>query len=162
MKITVRFLILLSLVCSITGQSISFSQAKPKLSTQVSLSALKEDELYLEILAEQFGRLYFFIPILLTLVERGGAGSYIQIRIFTWEELEKKVLLIWENPGIIDEKSQEYKRAPKNVIPDSMVHSFKIEAEPHASRKSILICLDDCFFDLHNSVLSEIRIIPML
>ena len=107
---------------------------------------LKEDKLYLEILPDQCGRMYLMIPTLWTSVENGGAGSYLPLRVFVWEKMEKKVLLVWKNATVVAEKSQEYKRALKNVVPDSIVCSFKIESAPHPVRKSILICLDDCFF----------------
>ena len=107
---------------------------------------LKEDKLYLEILPDQCGRMYLLIPTLWTSVGNGGAGSYLPLRVFIWEKMEKKVLLLWKNTTVFAEKSQEYKRALKNVVPDSIACSFTIESEPHPVRKSILICLDDCFF----------------
>ena len=107
---------------------------------------LKEDRLYLEILPDQFGRTYLFIPTLWTSVGNEGAGDYLPLKVFIWEKLEKKVLLLWKNTTVAAEKSAEYKRALKNVVPDSIVYSFKIESEPHPDRKSTLICLDDCFF----------------
>ncbi len=107
---------------------------------------LKEDKVYLEIKPEQFGPMYLFIPTLWTSLGNGGAGSYLPLKVFVWEKLEKKVLLIWKNTDVSVEKSAEYRRALKNVVPDSIVFSFKIESDPHPERKSTLICLDDCFF----------------
>jgi len=107
---------------------------------------MKEDKLYLEILPDQYDRMYLFIPTLWTSVGNGGAGSYLPLRVFVWEKMEKKVLLLWKNTTVVAERSQEYKRALRNVVPDSIVCSFTIESEPHPVRKSILICLDDCFF----------------
>lgn len=107
---------------------------------------LKEDKLYLEILPAQFGRMYLFVPTLWTSVGNEDAGNHLPLKVFTWEKLEKKVLLLWKNTTVAAEKSAEYKRALKNVVPDSIVSSFKIESEPHPERKSTLICLDDCFF----------------
>ncbi|MFB0518502.1 MAG: zinc-dependent metalloprotease, partial [Acidobacteriota bacterium] len=111
----------------------------------------KEDKLYLEILPEQFGKLYLFIPTLWTSVRYGGAGDYLPQRVFLWEKLDKKVLLTWKNTQYIAKKSLQYKRSLKNVVPDSIVAAFKIESEPHPERKSVLVCLDDCFLaDLVN------------
>lgn len=111
----------------------------------------KEDKLYLEVLPEQFGKMYLFIPTLWTSVGFGGAGSYLPQRVFLWEKLDKKVLLLWKNTRYIAKKSPQYKRSLKNVVPDSIVSSFNIESEPHPERKSILVCLDNCFLsDLAN------------
>ncbi|MCX6570619.1 MAG: zinc-dependent metalloprotease [Candidatus Aminicenantes bacterium] len=107
---------------------------------------LKEDKLYLEIRPEQFGRMYLFIPTLWTSMGNGGAGSYLPLKVFVWEKLEKKVLLLWKNTNVSADKSAEYQRALKNVVPDSIAFSFQKESEPHPERKSTLICLDDCFF----------------
>ncbi|TKJ33472.1 hypothetical protein CEE39_03825 [bacterium (candidate division B38) B3_B38] len=104
----------------------------------------KEDKLYLEILPEQFGKLYLFIPTLWTSVRYGGAGDYLPQRVFLWEKLDKKVLLTWKNTRYIAKKSPQYKRSLKNVVPDSIVAAFKIESEPHPERKSVLVCLDRC------------------
>jgi hypothetical protein len=106
----------------------------------------KDDKLYLEILPDQFGRLYLFIPTLTTSVGNGGAGSYLPLRTFAWEKRDKKILLIWKNTDVVAETSAEYARALKNVAPDSIVFAFKIESEPHPLKKSFLVCLDDCFF----------------
>lgn len=106
----------------------------------------KDDKLYLEIRPDQFGRMFLFIPTLSTSLGDGGAGSYLPLRVFVWEKLEKKVLLVWKNTTVVAEKSAEYRRALENVVPDSIAYAFKIESDPHPERKSTLISLDDCFF----------------
>jgi len=105
----------------------------------------KEDKLYLEIQPEQFGKLYLFLPTLRTSARYGISGSYLPTRIFVWEKLDNKVLLLWKNTRYTAKKSTQYKRSLKNVIPDSIVNAFKIESAPHPERKSILISLDECF-----------------
>jgi hypothetical protein len=111
----------------------------------------KEDKLYLEILPQQFGKMYLYVPTVWTSVGYGGAGSYLSMKVFVWEKLDKKVLLVWKNTRYVAKKSPQYKRSLKNVVPDSIVHAFKIESEPHPKRKSILVSLDECFFsDLPN------------
>jgi len=111
----------------------------------------KEDKLYLEILPDQFGKLFLFIPTLWTSVGYGGAGSYLADRVFTWEKLDKKVLLVWKNTRYTVKKSPQYKRSLENVVPESIVHAFPIESEPHPDSNSILVSLDDMFFsDLAN------------
>ncbi|UCC40134.1 MAG: zinc-dependent metalloprotease [Candidatus Aminicenantes bacterium] len=110
----------------------------------------KEDKLYLEILPKQFGKMYLFIPTLWTSVGYGGAGSYLAMRVFAWEKLDKKVLLLWKNTRY-KARSPQYKRSLKNVVPQSIAHAFNIEGEPHPERKSILVALDDMFLaDLAN------------
>ncbi len=112
---------------------------------------MKEDKLYLEILPEQFGKKYLFIPTLWTSIFYGGAGYYLSDKVFSWEKLDKKVLLVWKNTRYTAEKSAQYKRSLKNVVPESIVHAFTIESEPHPERKSILVSLDDMFLsDLMN------------
>jgi hypothetical protein len=112
---------------------------------------MKEDKLYLEVLPNQFGKKFLFFSTLWTSVGYGGAGSYLADKVFTWEKLEKKVLLVWKNPRYTAEKSPQYKRSLHNVVPESIVHVFTIESEPHPERKSILVSLDDMFLsDLAN------------
>ncbi len=106
----------------------------------------KDDKLYLEIQPDQFGRMFLFIPTLWTSLGNGGAGSYLPLKVFVWEKLDKKVLLVWKNTTVVAEKSAEYRRALENVVPDSIAFAFKIESDAHPERKSTLICLDDCFF----------------
>ncbi len=111
----------------------------------------KEDKLYLEILPQQFGKMYLYVPTQWTSVGYGGAGSNLPMKVFVWEKLDKKILLLWKNTRYVAKKSPQYKRSLKNVVPDSIVHAFKIESEPHPKRKSILVSLDECFFsDLPN------------
>lgn len=107
---------------------------------------LKEDKVYLEILPEQFGLMYLFIPTLWTSIGFRESGYPIPMKVFEWEKLDKKVLLLWKNTRYGAKKSAQYRRSLKNVVPESIVHAFKIESEPHPERKSILISLDDLFF----------------
>ena len=67
----------------------------------------KDDKLYLEILPEQFGRMYLYIPTQWTSVGFGGAGSYLDDQVFVWERLDKKVLLVWKNTRYVAKKSSE-------------------------------------------------------
>lgn len=106
----------------------------------------KEDKLYMEILPSQFGKMHLFIPTLWTSVGFGGAGSYLEDKVFTLEKLDKKILLVWKNTNFVAKKSPQYKRSLENVVPESIVHAFKIESEPHPERKSLLVLLDDFFF----------------
>jgi hypothetical protein len=105
----------------------------------------KEDNLYLEIQPEQFGKQYLLMPTLWTSTRFDTAGTHLPTRVFVWEKLDDKVLLLWKNTRYTAEESPHYKRSIENVIPDSIVHAFKIESSPHPERKSSLISLDDCF-----------------
>jgi hypothetical protein len=105
----------------------------------------KDDKVYVEILPEQFGRLYLMVPTLWTSVGFRSAGSYLPQSVFVWEKHDKKVLLTRKNTRFIARKSAMYKRALDSMVPDSIVHAFKIESAPHPQRKSVLVSLDDCF-----------------
>jgi hypothetical protein len=120
----------------------------------------KENRIYLEILPEQFGRNYLLFPTLWTSVPNGlsrdispflESGVTFPEKVFTWEKVDNKILLIWKNASYKTVKSPQLRRALNNVVPQSIVHIFNIECEPHPERHSFLICLDECFFsDLQN------------
>lgn len=105
----------------------------------------KDDSLYMEILPSQIGKKFLYVPTIWRSVGYGGSGAYIQEKVFTWEKLAKKVLLKFVNTRYTAGKTGEYKRSMKNVVPETIVHAFKIESTPHKKRKSILINLDGCF-----------------
>jgi hypothetical protein len=107
---------------------------------------LKEDKVFLEIAPEQLKKTFLFVPTLWTSIGRGGAGSYLPLKVLVWEKRDKKLLLKWRSPRYQTKKSLQYQRALENVVSDSIVASFKLESEPHPEKKSLLICLDDGFF----------------
>jgi hypothetical protein len=105
----------------------------------------KDDSLYMEIQPAQFGKKFLYVPTLWTSVGYGGSGSYLDDKVFTWEKLEKKILLKWVNTRYTAGKTAEYRRAMNNVVPETIVYAFKIESTPHTKRKSYLVNLDGCF-----------------
>jgi hypothetical protein len=113
----------------------------------------KDDKLYLEILPEQIGRNFLLLPTLWTsipdtlsknIIPFHSSGIYFPEKIFAWEKRDNEILLLWKNFRYVARKSPQLKRALKNVVPDSIVHVFRIESNPQP--ESYLICLDDCFF----------------
>lgn len=106
----------------------------------------KNDSLYLEIQKDQFNKQFLYVPTQWSSAGPAFSGWALASRVFTWEKLDKKILLKWVNTRYTASKTAEYRRAMNNVIPETIVHAFKIESAPHKTRGSYLINPDDCFF----------------
>lgn len=106
----------------------------------------KDDSLYMEIQADQFNKKFLYVPTHWSSVGPTFSGWFLKERVFTLEKTAKKVLLKWVNTRYTADKTNEYRRSMKNVIPETIVYAFNIESAAHKKRNSYLIKLDGCFF----------------
>jgi hypothetical protein len=106
----------------------------------------KEDQLYLEIRPEQFGRLYLFLPTLFTSFDAWRvSGSYLEDKVFYLEKQEKKVNWVWKNLLYQASADSATARSIRNNVPQSICATVKLECEPDSATKSVLISLNDLF-----------------
>jgi Met-zincin/Domain of unknown function (DUF5117)/Domain of unknown function (DUF5118) len=107
----------------------------------------KDDKVWLEILPEQFDKLYLCSPTMESaLGERGFFASMMLGEfVFTFHKLGKNVQFIQKNVNYRADDKTPIRRALSRSFADSIIGSAAVASLPHPERKSYLIELNGIF-----------------
>ena len=107
----------------------------------------KDDKVYLEILPEQFDRMYLCSPTLESGIGERGllSAQMLEEFVFTLHRQDNNVQLLRKNVRYRATAQTPIQRAVARSFADSVLASAKIESQPHPKNKSVLVDLKGLF-----------------